>query len=376
MSEQINLLVVIGENVPAPGTVTARAAMSTPIRGVAFAGAIVPDGGVAPYTYAITGGALPPGMSLDTSTGDVTGTPTSQGHYEYEVTVTDSAASAFSILYAIVVSGGIAWDVTDVPNVQHGVAYSAQLKVSGGTPPYTFNLEVGPLPPTLSFSSSGLLSGTGSEPGLAPVRRVFTLGVTDSAGNKGDKAYDTISWPAIVLSDDGNADGLVGAVYRRQIFHRYGLLLVPSQIPPAYWPEIPAIQYVVTAGALPPGLALDPLSGLVSGTPTTAGVYTYTITAANDLGGTATTNLETRIAAVTDIDRVYSDAFGDGVALVHTIVHDLDAPTPRSVVIHDQSLGYPYPEVECAWEVADSNSITVTTAIVIAPSQYLITITA
>lgn len=62
---------------------------------------ITVSGGVAPYNYNITNGSLPPGLSLGSTTGIVTGTPITPGSYTFTVTVTDaqnnSANQSFTI---------------------------------------------------------------------------------------------------------------------------------------------------------------------------------------------------------------------------------------------------------------------------------------
>lgn len=58
-------------------------------------------GGVAPYSFAVTGGSLPPGLSLNLTTGFVTGTPTSPGSYSFTITVTDSASATASVTCVI-----------------------------------------------------------------------------------------------------------------------------------------------------------------------------------------------------------------------------------------------------------------------------------
>ena len=58
----------------------------------AYSQTIVASGGLAPYAYAVTAGALPPGLSLDSATGVVSGTPTTANVYNFTLTSTDAAS--------------------------------------------------------------------------------------------------------------------------------------------------------------------------------------------------------------------------------------------------------------------------------------------
>src|SRR5205085_804574 len=58
--------------------------------GVAYSSSIQVTGGTQPFTFAVTSGALPPGLPLDSTTGAITGTPTTAGPFSFQVTVTDS----------------------------------------------------------------------------------------------------------------------------------------------------------------------------------------------------------------------------------------------------------------------------------------------
>lgn len=72
----------------------------------AYSQTISASGGVAPYTYAITAGSLPLGLSLNGTTGEISGTPTSPGTYPFTVTATDSTAPTAitgSQVYSVVI---------------------------------------------------------------------------------------------------------------------------------------------------------------------------------------------------------------------------------------------------------------------------------
>lgn len=71
-------------------TITAACPVTDGVVGVPYSSVITVTGGTAPYTFAVTSGALPNGLSLNTSTGAVTGTPTAAGTFSFVVTVTDA----------------------------------------------------------------------------------------------------------------------------------------------------------------------------------------------------------------------------------------------------------------------------------------------
>jgi len=64
--------------------------------GVPYNSGLVASGGFPPYTFSITGGSLPPGLTLNTSTGAITGTPNNTGVFTFTAMVTDSAGGSFS----------------------------------------------------------------------------------------------------------------------------------------------------------------------------------------------------------------------------------------------------------------------------------------
>jgi len=101
-----------------PFTIPQRSAFIYPVAaviqagevGVAYSETISADGGIAPFTFSITTGSLPPGLTINASTGVVSGTPTTSGIYSFTVTITDSnsdtGAQLFSITIASAGAGG------------------------------------------------------------------------------------------------------------------------------------------------------------------------------------------------------------------------------------------------------------------------------
>jgi Putative Ig domain/IPT/TIG domain len=151
--------------------------------GQPYSATLTAIGGVAPYSWSVTGGTLPPGLSLNSSTGVISGTPTVGGTYSFSVTVTDSESSGVSATtgLSITVTGSVitalAVATTSLPAATGGQPYSATLAASGGVAPYSWSVTGGTLPPGLSLNSStGVISGTPDVAGTYS----FTVTVTDS----------------------------------------------------------------------------------------------------------------------------------------------------------------------------------------------------
>src|SRR5208283_1532953 len=161
-----------------PTTVTVTCPTGTAQAGIAYSSALTASGGVAPYTFSITSGSLPPGLTLNTSTGAITGTPTTAGTYNFTAQVVDSKGSTATASCSIVVSSLKL--ACPTATAQVGVSYSSALVASGGVAPYTFSIAVGALPPGLSLNTStGAVSGTPTTAGTYN----FTAQVVDSQGN-------------------------------------------------------------------------------------------------------------------------------------------------------------------------------------------------
>jgi Putative Ig domain/Galactose oxidase, central domain/Kelch motif len=147
-----------------------------------------------------------------------------------------------------------------LPNGKVGHSYSKNMSAGGGSSPYTFTVSSGSLPPGLTLSSGGSLSGTPTTEGMF----TFTIQAQDRNGCTGSRQYTvTINCPTINLGPAGLPDGKVGNSYSKTITADHG--------------NSP-YTFSVSSGSLPPGLTLSP-GGVLSGTPTTAGTFTFTVQA-------------------------------------------------------------------------------------------------
>lgn len=136
----------------------------------------------------------------------------------------------------------------------------ASLSTSGGTSPYTYSVPGGGLPPGIAVSSSGVVSGKPTAVG--PYN--FTVHVADSASHTVDKAYSvTIADPTLTVTPT-----TLPAAQQNRAYPGQQLATNGGTAPYAY---------VVDSGSsLPPGLAMSG-TGNISGTPTVAGNFSFTV---------------------------------------------------------------------------------------------------
>ena len=176
------------------------------------------------YTYAVTTGALPPLLSLNGTSGAITGMPTTPGNYSFTITATGwGGRCAGSHAYMIaMVCPTITLTPANLPGAVKGVFYSQALTGNGGTAPYTFAVTGGSLPPGITLSPGGLLSGTC----LTISTYSFTVTATDFYGCSGSKAYTFAVYNAYFQDDALRAKvcvNFVTGVYAWQILSGPGV---------------------------------------------------------------------------------------------------------------------------------------------------------
>jgi len=166
-----------------------------------------------------------------------------------------------------------------LPNGNVGTAYSASLFSRGasGDKPVEYRIVSGQLPSGLSMTrsfgvASALITGTPTAVGTSS----FTVEARDGTGQTARKSFTITIDPPLPLVitnlSDALAPGTVAVTYQIQLFANGG-------VRPYSWS--------VVAGQLPPGLSLS-RSGLISGTPTTPGVFAFTARATDQVGVQAT----------------------------------------------------------------------------------------
>lgn len=147
--------------------------------GKPYAGSISASGGVPPFVFSATGGSLPPGLSLDSGSGGISGTPTAAGAFAFTAVATDAAKTVVSASVSITIAPGLTiGSSTSLSDGTAGSPYNQTLTVSGSTGTVSWALVSGSLPPGLSLNSTtGVVSGTPTQVGSY----TFTIAATDGA---------------------------------------------------------------------------------------------------------------------------------------------------------------------------------------------------
>jgi len=169
--------------IPPPGAVLSIVTVDLPggTVGQQYSQTIQVSGGTTPYAWTTTG-SPPAGLSFNTASGVVSGTPTAVGTATFTVRVTDnstpqqSATRDFTIVIAGTGTGTLSITTpAALPGATVGQAYSTTITGTGGTPPYRWAVYSGSLPAGLNLNSStGVISGTPTTAGTITFQILLT----------------------------------------------------------------------------------------------------------------------------------------------------------------------------------------------------------
>ncbi len=260
--------VVFTVNGSPPPTITTTS-LATGETGVSFNATLAATGGSPPYTWGISTGVLPGGLSLATATGAITGLPNASGTFNFTVTVTDSLSHISSKALSIVIVPLVSVATSTLPRGQVGIAYSTTLPASNGQAPFAWSISLGALPAGLSLNTStGAISGTPT----TAVTSNFTVTVTDALSGSASKALSTSVNPAVSVAITALPSGTVGWTYSTSLSASGGTT-------PYSW--------AIVSGTLPSGLSLNSATGTISGIPALAGSFSFTAQVTDGVGQTA-----------------------------------------------------------------------------------------
>jgi uncharacterized protein YhjY with autotransporter beta-barrel domain len=211
-----------------------------------------------PTSYAISAGALPPGVTLNTSSGLISGTPTTVGTFNVTVSATNATGTGTQPLSIGITLGPPV--ITSANSAAGGVGNPFTYQITATQSPTSFNASG--LPPGLGVNTStGLISGTPTSGGTFNA----TVSATNASGTGNMGVTITISVLAPAITSPNSANGQTGVAFSYQITAANG--------PLSY-----------NASGLPPGLTVDTSTGLISGTPTAVGTFNATVSASNGAG--------------------------------------------------------------------------------------------
>lgn len=225
------------------------------------------SGGSGSYTWSISMGELPLGISLDASQGRVTGVPTLEGAYAIQVSVTDGVLIATRNYNFIVASPSIGLNLITraIPPAWIGREYTYPLTARGGIPPYQWSAD-GIIPRGLVLTDEGVIEGT---PVIAG-SNVVTFRVLDALGAFDERpiAIRIIgSDDAVRFSTDILRDGVIKGMYDETLRAVNG---------------VSPYTFELAGGDLPDGLVLE--ANKVVGVPTMVGVFSFAIRVVDNRG--------------------------------------------------------------------------------------------
>ena len=240
----------------------------------AYAQTLTATGTPGPFTFSVSAGSLPPGLTLNPASGAVTGTPTTTGAFTFTILATDPAAQATGTRqYTVNVFPRPTLSPSALPSGSVGTAYNQTVTATAGASPgpFTFAVTSGTLPAGLTLNATtGAITGTPTTTGTSN----FSIRATDASTTAtGQRAYSIFVSPTpvtITLSPTTLPGGVTGGAYNQTLTATGGTA---------------PFTFAVSAGTLPAGLTLSS-GGVLAGTPTAAGVSTFTVTATDALGNT------------------------------------------------------------------------------------------
>ncbi len=255
-----------------------------------YAATITGSGGSgAGYQWAVTQGVLPPGLILTpdgSPTTVLSGTPTAPGVFGFTVSVTDDEGNSETADLTVVVVEGLQVQTATLAPAFLNFSYTATISAAGGSGAgFTWSVAQGSLPPGLQLAAQGtpgtLLSGTPTQTGSFP----FTVQVQDDEGRTATQALTLEVVDNLVIITQALPDAFTDATYNQTLTAGGG--------------TASGYQWTITAGQLPDGLVLTSSgtpSVALSGTPTTPGTYSFSVTVTDDGSEQASQPFTVRVA--------------------------------------------------------------------------------
>jgi hypothetical protein len=241
--------------------------------GTAYSQTLAATGGTTPYTWAVTTGTLPAGLTLAAATGVISGTPTAAATSSFTVTVTDAGQTTARQALSITTAAALTVTPTTLPPATVGTAYSQKFTAAGGKAPYTFALT-GSLPAGFTFTAStATIAGTAA----AAETGSFTITVTDASSR-------TVSLPLTLTASATPLTVTPATLPTATVGLAYSQVLTASG-------GVAPYTFALTLGTLPAGFSFNATTHTISGTAAAAVTGNFTITVTDSAGTTVNDGL-------------------------------------------------------------------------------------
>ena len=240
--------------------------------GSAYNAVITVSGGSAPYSFAVRSGKLPPGLSLQVTSGSISGHPKRAGSYSFTIAVADHARTAAGLKkFAINVSP----PQPTKPPVQVAISPATYTLPAGGSHQFVAQVSNASSPKVTWAASAGTITATGlfTAPNVNAPATVQVTAISNADPSKHGTATISVSAPTVPtnlsLANTSLPDAIEGIPYSTA-------LQLSGGTAPYHWK--------IASGPLPGGFVLDASAGVISGIASESGTFSFTV-AANDSAG-------------------------------------------------------------------------------------------
>jgi hypothetical protein len=295
---------------PAPPALEiTTASLASVMIGSSFNVQLTVAGGTLGYTWSVIGGALPAGISLNSTTGVLSGTPTAVGNYPFTVQVADAQAHIAQRAYTISVTPPpLAINALSMPAVVRGANLNTVLSATGGVQPYTWSIVGGALPNGLSLNAaSGVIIGSPTAVGTF----AFTVQVADAQVRAAQREFSIAVLPSPLAIERASVSFEVtkGLAFSYQVNATGGA-------PPFVWS--------VASGTLPAGLALNANSGIISGIPSAGGTFSVTVSVRDQKPETVSAAIQIKVIDPDTLPLITKVTYKVGKRMVQVFGERLD----------------------------------------------------